>query len=406
MNQPEIAVPDLGDHSLGTHKLPVGHYVSPEFYEREKEQIFRRCWLLAGRADDLREPGDYFVFDVTPLEASVIVIRGKDGQLRAFHNACTHRGARLLNGATGCARAIACDFHGWVFDTTGELVDVPGEELFEDFDRRTESLRPVKLDIWGGFVFINLDPQPQWSLRDYMAPLDDNFDRYLGGQPWRWSFGWKASFRANWKLLVDAQIEGYHVDQTHRKTIAGAVTGRGAPAFLFPGSVGVPGGVGAYFVPGEDGVQTEVNLISAKYGATSVYTKPEKTFQAENTGGAIKDDHPLWIFDNYLFFPNIVIFIQKGQVIVQRTLPVSVDETHWEVDFYHTAGAENFGQAFNFEQGRIQIRDVLSEDLLTAQGIHSNFKAGAIESINVNSQEMPIRAFYNQIMALVGEEPK
>ena len=146
--------------------------------------------------------------------------------------------------------------------------------------------------------------------------------------------------------------------------------------------------------------------ISAKYGATSVYTKPEKTFQAENTGGAIKDDHPLWIFDNYLFFPNIVIFIQKGQVIVQRTLPVSVDETHWEVDFYHTAGAENFGQAFNFEQGRIQIRDVLSEDLFTAQGIHSNFKAGAIESINVNSQEMPIRAFYNQIMALVGEEPK
>ena len=118
MNQPQVAVPDLGDHSLGTHKLPVGHYVSPEFYEREKEQIFRRCWLLAGRADDLAEPGDYFVFDVTPLEASVIVIRGKDGELRAFHNACTHRGARLLNNATGCARAITCDFHGWVFDPT------------------------------------------------------------------------------------------------------------------------------------------------------------------------------------------------------------------------------------------------------------------------------------------------
>lgn len=404
MNQPAVPIPELGNHSLGTHKLPVEHYVSPEFYEREKAQIFRRCWLLAGRAEDLRAPGDYFVFEVTPVEASVIIIRGKDGEIRAFYNACTHRGARLLNRASGCAKVMTCDFHGWVFDPAGKLVDVPGSDLFaDDFDRSREGLREVALDTWGGFVFINLDPKPQWTLREYMLPLNDAFDAYLGGQPWRWSFGWKASFRANWKLPVDAQIEGYHADQTHRKTIAGAVAGRGAPAFLHPGSVGVPCGVGAYFVPTEHGLQTQVNLISAKYGAASIYTQPEQRFAAQNTGGAIKDDHPLWIFDNYLWFPNIVIFVQKGQLIVQRTLPVSVDETHWEVDFYHTVEAQNFGQQFNFEQGRIQIRDVLSEDLYTAEGIHANFKAGALTHVNLNLQEVPIRAFYNQLMAMCGE---
>lgn len=406
MNQPTAQIPELGNHSLGTGKLPVSHYISPEFYEREKQEIFRRCWLLAGRCDDVRETGDYFVFNVTPVDASIIVIRGKDGQLRAFYNACTHRGARLLNNAQGCARVMACDFHGWVFDPSGALVDVPGENLFAHLDRSQEGLRPVALDTWGGFVFINLDPQPQWTLREYMQPLGEAFDAYLGGQPWRWSFGWKASFKCNWKLLVDAQIEGYHADQTHRKTIAGAVAGAGAPAFLHPGSVGVPCGVGAYFVPTSYGVQTEVNLISARYGATSIYTKPEQRFAAQNTGGAIKDEHPLWIFDNYLYFPNIVIFVQKGQLIVQRTLPVSVDETQWEVDFYHTNGAEDFGQEFNAEQGRIQIRDVLSEDLYTAEGIHANFKAGAIKEINLNLQEVPIRAFYNQLLAMTGGDGK
>lgn len=406
MNQPAVPIPELGNHTLGTGKLPVDHYVSPEFYEREKEQIFRRCWLLAGRADDLREPGDYFVFNVTPVGASVIVVRGKDGALRAFYNACTHRGARLLDDARGCTRAITCGFHGWVFDPAGKLVDVPGEHLFAALDRSQEGLRPVALDTWGGFVFINLDPTPQWTLREYMLPLDDAFDAYLGGQPWQWSFGWKASFKCNWKLLVDAQIEGYHADQTHRKTIAGAISSTGAPAFLHPGSVGVPCGVGAYYVPTDHGIQTAINLISAKYGATSVYTQPEQRFAAQNTGGAIKDDHPLWIFDNYLYFPNIVIFVQKGQLIVQRTLPASADEAHWEVDFYHTVGAENFGQQFNFEQGRIQIRDVLSEDLYTAEGIHANFKSGAIREVNLNLQEVPIRAFYDQLMAMTAEGGK
>jgi hypothetical protein len=100
------------------------------------------------------------------------------------------------------------------------------------------------------------------------------------------------------------------------------------------------------------------------------------------------------------------MFVQKGQILLQRTLPISADECAWEVDFFHTERAENFGQAFNFEQGRIQIRDVLSEDLYTAEGIHANFKGGAIKEIQLNKQEVPIRAYYRRLLqAVEGKGP-
>lgn len=401
-NNDDFALPELGSHALGTGTLPVEHYVSPEFLELEKKHIFRKNWLLVGRDADMKAAGDYLSYAIDALSVSVIVVRGKDQKIRAFYNACTHRGARLIAPPCGKARALVCGFHGWAFDFEGSLTNVPDEHLFCDLDRSKANLRPVSVDVWGGFVFINLDPKPQWTLREYLAPLGEAFDRYLGNPAWNWTFGWKARFNANWKLLVDAQIEGYHVDMTHRKTIAGAIPSASAPAYIFPGSVGVPCGVAAYRpADTNSGKQTEVTLLSAKYGATSIYTKSEKEFVSEGGEGVLKDSHPLWIFDNFLVFPNIVMFVQKGQILLQRTTPINEHECLWEVDFFHTEGAANFGHLFNFEQGRIQIRDVLSEDLYTAEGIHANFRGGAIDKIHANMQEVPIRAFYNRLMEMI-----
>lgn len=397
-------LPELGTHALGTGTIPVEHYVSPEFFEQEKQKVFRKSWLLAGRVTDVKAAGEYVTFNIDALDTSILIVRGKDMKLRAFYNACAHRGARLAGKACGKARALVCGFHGWAFDFEGKLIAVPDEALFDQLDKSKAGLRAVSVDDWGGFIFINLDSKPAVTLREYLVPLDDKFDRYLANPDWSWSFGWRARFKANWKLLVDAQIEGYHVDMTHRKTIAGAIPAACAPAYIFPESLGVPCGVSAYRPATMNaGTQTMVAQLSAKFGATSLYTKPEQDFVASDGEGVLKDHHPLWIFDNYLVFPNIVIFVQKGQILLQRTVPVSADECMWEVDFFHTVKADNFGQLFNFEQGRIQIRDVLSEDLYTAEGIHSNFKAGAIDEMHINKQEVPIRAFYQALCRATGE---
>lgn len=400
-----LALPEIGSHALGTAKLPVEQYVSQEFFELEKKHIFGKSWLLAGRESDVKAPGDYQNFFVDTLGVSVVIARGKDQKLRAFYNACTHRGARLVNADTGNVRALVCNFHGWSFNLEGDLINVPDAGLFAGLDPKQEHLRPIHLDVWGGFIFINLAEKPAWTLQQYMLPLDEKFDRYLGNKDWSWSFGWRAKFKANWKLIVDAQIEGYHVDMTHRKTIAGAIPGANTAAYFFPDSVGVPCGVAAYRP--EDvsrGMQTPMNLLSAKYGATSIYTKPEREFKAEGGEGVLNEDHPLWIFDNYLVFPNIVMFVQKGQILIQRTLPISADECIWEVDFYHTETPASFGQVFNMEQGVIQIRDVLSEDLYTAEGIHANFKCGAITHVHLNKQEVTLRAYYNRLMSAIEEQ--
>jgi len=398
------AIPPLGSHELGTEAIPSDHYSSDEFFELEKKHIFKKTWLMAGRESDLVKHGDYFTFYIDALEVSIIITKDKNNKINAFYNACTHRGAYVATESCGHAKFMTCDFHGWVFDSEGTLADVPSEELFGELDKSKLGLKPVTVDVWGGFVFINLDPKPEVSLEDYLAPLNKSFDKYLGNKDWSWSYGWRAEFNANWKLLVDAQIEGYHVDQTHRNTIAGAIPGTNAPAEVFPDSIGVPAKISAYRPDKMLGVQTDVALLSAKHGATSLYTKSENEFTADDGEGVLNEDHPLWIFDAYLIFPNIVLFIQKGQILVQRTLPVSADKCFWEVDFFHTGEIEDFGQAFNSEQGRIQIRDVLTEDLYTAEGIQKNFNAGVIKEVYINRQEISIRAYYHRLMSAVKGE--
>lgn len=399
--QEKLELPPMGGHELGTEKLPVDQYISPQFFELEKKHIFAKSWLMVGRESDVLKPGDYITYQVEALSASLIIIRGKDSVLRAFYNACAHRGATILNASCGEARGgLVCPFHGWAYGFDGAVLSVPGQETFGDLDLASEKLRPVSVDVWGGFIFINIDPNPAVGLREYFSQLGDVFDRYLANPKWTWSYGWRASFKANWKLLIDAQLEGYHVDQTHRKTIAGNIPGDCCRAFAFPDSIGVPGGVGAYFSPDHAsvGVHTPVALLSAKFGATSLYTKAEKEFEADGGEGVLKTDHPLWIFDNYLLFPNVVMFVQKGQIFIQRTIPISSDECVWEVDFYHTDRITNFGELFSSEQGRIQIRDVLTEDLFTAEGIQANLKSGAVTHISLSAQEVALRAFNKAVM--------
>lgn len=398
-------IPEIGSHELGTEKLPVEQYISRDLFELEKKHVFGKSWLMVGRESDLTDPGQFINFQIEALSASVVIVRGKDARLHAFYNACTHRGARIVNAPCGKARGgLVCPFHGWTFGFDGRLIDVPGRELFGQLDPEAEGLHRVSVDVWGGFVFINLDPKPAWTLREYLAPLDDSFDRYLGDPQWSWSYGWRAVFKANWKLLVDAQIEGYHVDQTHRKTIAGAMPSKTITATPFPDSNGVLGRFGLYLSADPNAGQTPMNLISARYGATSPYTRSE---DAKGRNGAENilntQEHPLWVIDVYPLFPNIVMFLQKGQIFIQRTIPLSADECAWEVDFYHTDKKTNFGHEFNNEQSSIQLRDVLSEDLFTVEGIQTNYRSGAITEMNVSKQEVIVRAYYQRIMRAIEE---
>ncbi len=140
---------------LEAETLPPWCYTSRDFYDREVERIFARCWNFMGRADRIPEPGDYFTVDF--VGRPLIVVRGRDGEIRAFDNVCRHRGSTIMEGVGNC-RVFVCPYHSWSYELDGRLRRAPEMDRTSGFDMSDWGLHPVRLETWGGFLFVNFDP--------------------------------------------------------------------------------------------------------------------------------------------------------------------------------------------------------------------------------------------------------
>ena len=138
--------------------LPAWSFFNPEMLELEKDMLFRRHWQLACHVSDVPEPGDFLTLDLVGERA--LVVRGKDGVVRAFHNLCRHRGSRVVAEDQGRCRAIICPFHGWVYNLDGTLRGAAEPGSFPDLDPQEWGLKPIDMDIWQGFVFVRFPARP------------------------------------------------------------------------------------------------------------------------------------------------------------------------------------------------------------------------------------------------------
>ena len=132
---------------IGTGPVPVEPYISREYFEKERDRIFSKVWLNVGRIEQIPNAGDYFVKELAVCKTSIIIVRGKDGTVRAFHNMCTHRGNQLVWDSKGTCRAFTCRFHGWVYNTDGSLRHVTDEDNFFDMDKASMGMSPVSADV-------------------------------------------------------------------------------------------------------------------------------------------------------------------------------------------------------------------------------------------------------------------
>jgi len=183
------------DQAVASHlesSLPGYYYLSPEMFEREKQRIFFREWYCVGREEQVPNTGDYLVVDV--LGESVLIVRAKTGELNAFYNVCRHRGCRLaLNDSPppqdgdgpGCSGSfhnmIRCPYHSWSYNFEGELRGTPFLRESERFNKADFSLYPVGVDVWGGFLFLNLSPAE--AKEDPQKVLNAACDTWLGTAP-------------------------------------------------------------------------------------------------------------------------------------------------------------------------------------------------------------------------------
>ena len=202
-----------------THQIDAERYISKDRVEKEKAIIFKNYPIVAGATAQLKEAGDYFLHDITGTP--IVVIKGKDGNIRAFLNMCRHRGVRLLEETEGhIKRVIVCPYHAWSYDTQGCLKGIFHPQGFNDVDASSHSL--IELDCWVrlGMVFVVPNPESkgkhnidEWLAEAYR--ICEGFD-FGACYPY---FHQSKKLDCNWKLLVDGGLEGYHFKIAHAQTI-------------------------------------------------------------------------------------------------------------------------------------------------------------------------------------------
>jgi glycine betaine catabolism A len=202
------------------------HYLSRSVFDRERERIFFREWFCAGRAEELREAGDFLSVDVAG--ENVLVVRTKEGRPAAFYNICRHRGCRLSldepvrpredpgPGVSGSFRGnIRCPYHSWTYGFDGSLHGAPFANLIDGFSKADFSLHPVGVDTWGGFVFVHLTPEdPTATLYDQLGPIPRRLERYPLTDL-RVARRICYDVAANWKVIMENYNECYHCAGVH-----------------------------------------------------------------------------------------------------------------------------------------------------------------------------------------------
>jgi phenylpropionate dioxygenase-like ring-hydroxylating dioxygenase large terminal subunit len=196
----------------------VDAYLSKDYLRAERDKLWPKVWLQVGRLEEIPKAGDYITYDI--LDDTILIVRTAPDKISAYYNVCMHRGRRLVDtpegqrNACGEAEQFTCGFHGWRYDLTGANVHIADRADWRGaLTPESLRLREVKCDTWGGWIFINMDPDCQ-SLLDYLAPIPAMLDPFeLQNMHYKWR-RW-GIFDCNWKVALEAFMEGYHVETTH-----------------------------------------------------------------------------------------------------------------------------------------------------------------------------------------------
>jgi len=192
-------------------RIPKARYVDPAFLALELERVFGNTWLLAGPLADVREPGTYFTFELA--NESVLIVRDAD-ELRAFHNACAHRGRRLREPGLGQTRSFRCPYHLWDYDLDGSLRHLPDADCFARWSAaQRPRLASVHCEAWAGFVWISFASRPE-PLAEFLGPVAERLAAYDLGE-YALVEDQTVDLPCNWKVGVDAFNEAYHLRAVH-----------------------------------------------------------------------------------------------------------------------------------------------------------------------------------------------
>ena len=347
-SRPPEAFLDYSYEFMGDQDIPYSHYTSKDYAAREMENLWPHVWQMACREEHIAEPGDYQVYDIGHLSA--IVTRTESMEIKAYVNACMHRGTALKPpGDNGFCQSFRCPFHGWIYSLDGELVEVPESWDFPHVGTETHSLREILVDTWAGFVFVNFDREAE-PLDQFLGVLPEHFKDFDIGNRYIETHVCKR-LPVNWKAAEEAFMEAYHVKETHAggRDFSEPVTTYDVYPLNVSRFIHTVGSVNPRMpVP-----PTEQELLSAMWGrrgandqacptvpegvtARDVYAEVVKKNLGEQYGQDFSHYSTAQTLDSieYFLFPNFFIFPGLSLPMAYRFRPDPSDPDYSYFDLY------------------------------------------------------------------------
>ena len=338
--------------------IPAPWYVDARIAEMESQTVFSKTWQIVGRVDQVEKAGQFVT--ATVAGEPIVVVRGSDGQLRAFYNVCRHHAAAVVTEPCGQASILRCPYHGWNYGLDGSLKGMPEFEGVKNFEREKNGLVPVKVETWEKFVFINLDPEAQ-SLNDFLgrlvkrvAPLGVNKLHYFDSRTY--------DIACNWKVFVDNYLDGgYHVPHLHK----------GLNSVL---------DYKQYTIENED-----------RY---CLQSSPMVASEEDAATGATRKGDRAWYFWQY---PNLMINCYEGYMDTNLVLPIDVDHCRVVFDFYFADVSES-RRGYNEESVAVGAR-VQDEDLGICESVQRGLKSRAYGAGRLSARREAGEHLFHRLLA-------
>jgi phenylpropionate dioxygenase-like ring-hydroxylating dioxygenase large terminal subunit len=374
--------------------------ISPEVFELERPAIFERAWLNVGRVEQLPRTGSYFTKELAVARTSVIVVKDKDGQIRAFHNICRHRGNKLVwndypqEETSGVCRQFVCKYHGWRYDLDGSLNFVQQEQEFFDLDKDAFGLVPVHCDVWAGFIFVHLAEEPAQSLWDFLGPMVTKLENYpFEKLTERWHY--RATVNSNWKLYIDAFQEFYHAPVLHAKqtppdwSIAAAQAGFEAPSYTIDGPHRLVSTAGIHPWTLDPGMLKPTELIT-RSGLFGQWDAPDLDFDQQQAGLNPAGCEP-WGLDSFQVFPNFCILIWgQGWYLTYHYWPTSHHSHVFEGTLYFVP-ATTARERVAHEFAAATFKEYGLQDANTLEATQSMLESRVLDRFPLGDQEVLCR---------------
>jgi len=369
---------------LGTRPIPAAPYYDPQWYADEIEAIFKRTWLHIGHVCELAEPDSFIRRDLEFARVSLIIAKGADGRIRAFHNACTHRGTQLVGEETeGRARKFSCRYHMWTFANDGQLLAAPDFEQF-NLDKKDCGLKQVACEVVAGLIFVNLAKQPEQDLRTWLGELAPRLEALpVAGATHLTEYVYDID--ANWKLTYDNFQENYHLRFIHTRT----------------GSAGL-GGDNPFGYPTQYG-------FYGPHRTQTIWDNPApeiKSFQGFAFGRAVrgalaKGIDPSAPKGYFALFPSFFLLGSALQPFSHTVYPLGPEKSRGVFRLYWRDADASPSERFGREYMGMGLRDVHAEDRAVILAGQRGLSSGALEHIHFQAQESLCRHLFNEVEARV-----